>query len=518
MSVRGIRARFPSGVYRGHIGAGQYDLLPSPLRLHAALVSAAGDGTTALVEAGALCRTSDATRALEWLEDNPPEFVELPDVVENGLGVDKAFAYRDEGVVENVKKSPIRRKTPRTVVDSTALRGALGWGWTSMPDDVALELDSLCADVPCLGEGDSPVVLEVGEIAPTHRRNHAAGPFDPVALKLSVPRGGRLQELDDLYRRANPVKAPTQSADRWTGSELPTPPAISHHRAVELGYEPIIASPPVSSAPWSEMIFFPLTTEIPPEECLGWSVAMHRALVAALGDDATPVVTGRYQAGAVQPANRVAVQVLSREVMDQTNHPQLGAGIAILIPGAEALDGVLPAVTALRRLYRGGAGAVSLGQPVHLSTMDFWKPVEPGHVRTWAALPAVVPETRRQKSRDWSLADSALLSVGFVFRDQLSIAPAHRGADRYAAIVDAVAARSVKPLNTSLIAGVDVGKYVHKAPRGVVVQPYRLSITSGDLIPPQSLVAIGQSRHLGGGLLVPLDLPAAIASAWGVKE
>lgn len=520
MMVKGIRARFPLGVYRGHTGAGQYDPLPSPLRLHAALVAAAGDGSTARAEAGGLRRSESATRALEWFEENPPEYVALPDVTENGGGTLKAFAYRDEGVVENVATSPSRRKTARYVVDSTAMLGPLGWGWKEIPDDVAETLDALCSDVPCLGEADSPVVLELADIEPTHRRSKSQSPFASVAINLQVPNSGRLDELDSLYTVAQPSKAPTKARDRWTASEKPSPSPISHTESLMVGYDRIAEPVIVPRGPWENVVIFPVTAEIPMDQHVSWAVTMHRALVAALDDSATPMVTGRYEKGAIPPANRVGVQILSSEMMEMTTRSHIGGGIALLIP-AGATDSVLPALPVLRRLYRGSEGSLNLGRPVQVSANDFWKAPASGTVRTWAAVPAVVPETRRQKpskSRRWTLADSALLSVGFVYRDHLGVTPTGTASERYSAVVEAVERFGVHVMNTSLIPDADVEKYAHKLPRGVVAQPYRLSLTSGRLIDPSALVAIGQSRHLGGGLLVPVDLPAAVAQAWGVPN
>jgi hemolysin D len=42
-----------------------------------------------------------------------------------------------------------------------------------------------------------------------------------------------------------------------------------------------------------------------------------------------------------------------------------------------------------------------------------------------------------------------------------------------------------------------------------IVQPYRAELTLGGLAGDRTLVAVGQSRHLGGGLLVPCDRPEA---------
>jgi CRISPR-associated protein Csb2 len=58
-----------------------------------------------------------------------------------------------------------------------------------------------------------------------------------------------------------------------------------------------------------------------------------------------------------------------------------------------------------------------------------------------------------------------------------------------------------QPLRTT-----DVDAYAHRVNNGAVVRPYTAVLWLGDLAGPQTVAAIGQSRHLGGGLLVPYDL------------
>ena len=60
----------------------------------------------------------------------------------------------------------------------------------------------------------------------------------------------------------------------------------------------------------------------------------------------------------------------------------------------------------------------------------------------------------------------------------------------------------VEPLRTSA-----VQDYVHRVNEHAVVRPYRATVSLGDLAGDGVVQAIGQSRHLGGGLLVPLDVP-----------
>ena len=52
-----------------------------------------------------------------------------------------------------------------------------------------------------------------------------------------------------------------------------------------------------------------------------------------------------------------------------------------------------------------------------------------------------------------------------------------------------------------------VERYVHRMPKHVQCIPYQALLDLGSLTTDSALTAIGQSRHLGGGLLVPVDLP-----------
>jgi len=520
--VTGIRARFPLGVYVGHRPDGSPDSLPSTLRLHAALVAAASAGSSAEHRGSTLTRTAAATRALEWIEDNPPDFVELPPAREN-MRVNE-YSYRDEGVVEKVGKGPMRRKTQRAVGTGTAVSGPIGWGWGHVPEDVSEALIVLCEDVSCLGEADSPVVLEFGQIdKPTHRRSTHASPFARVGIRLATPIGGRLSELDELHQAAQPAKPPSIARDQWTATEGPTPPPITQINSVDIGYDAIAATPP-PPAPWRHVVHISVDVPINNSERVEWSVALHRAMVAALDTETSAVITGRYDLEALPPANRVAIQPVDAGLMSLSRHPDLGAGVAVLVPDG-ALDVTNRALAKVTRLYRGGRPPIHLGHRTTVDAATFWSAAEPGMVRTWESLPAVMPETRRprrSRRRSWTLAESALLSVGFVFRDALrdGFPPVTGGSaeERYAAIVDAVESSEVTVLATSPIADADVRRYAHKMPEGVVAQPYRLWLAGGSLLPEQALIAVGQSRHLGGGLLCPVDRAASLLESWSVTR
>ncbi len=517
MPITGIRAHFPLGTYVGHRPDGSPDTLPSTLRVHAALVAAACAGSSAEAQRSGLTRSAAATRALEWIEDNPPDFVELPLARENSRP--NEFSYRDEGVVENVGKVPNRRKTQRWVGTGTAVSAPIGWGWNNIPDDIAETLADLCEDVPCLGEANSPVVLEFGGITPTHRRSHQDSPFVRAGLRIATPTGGRLSELDELHHAAQPAKSPPVARDRWKETEKPAPSRISHLNSLDISYD-VIGEPIPPPAPWRHVIHIGIDNPISNSERIVWSVALHNAMVRALDTETSGAITGHYGPDVAPPANRIAIQPLDVGAMNLSQYPGLGPGIAVLVPEG-ALDVTNRALDRVLRLYRRDSLPVRLGSRTTVDAAMFWRPSKPDMVRVWESLPAVMPETRRPRRpqrRKWTLAESALLSVGFVFRDELPAVAAGSAEERYIAIVDTVETHGVTALTTSPIPDADIRKYAHKMPQGVVAQPYRLQLDGGSLLPEQGLIAIGQSRHLGGGLLCPIDRPAALAESWSVTK
>jgi CRISPR-associated protein Csb2 len=68
-------------------------------------------------------------------------------------------------------------------------------------------------------------------------------------------------------------------------------------------------------------------------------------------------------------------------------------------------------------------------------------------------------------------------------------------AERGAAVVQ------VRPERTS-----QVDRYVHKVNEHAVIRPYSAVLSLGEMGGDRVVQAIGQSRHLGGGLLVPRDV------------
>ncbi|WP_019927804.1 type I-U CRISPR-associated protein Csb2 [Nocardia sp. BMG111209] len=504
----GIRARFPLGVYTGHRSDLTPDPFPDPARLHAALLNAAGQGSTAVVEGTELRPNDAAVAALSWLERNPPTGIRLPRTLP--VASRPVTAYRAEGVVRKEQGRWVDKKVQRAYSDGVAVDGAFGWSWDGVvvPPAVAEALAVLCADVSYLGEATSPVVLEVGEVEATEvlRRDLNAYQSGGHRVRAAVP--GRGEALARAHLAARPAKSPSTAGDRHTTTDSPAPGPVPAEGLTELRYVPRVAEPP--AAPWRHVLLIESDREVESENRLLWCVAMHQALIARIGYGAPPLITGKYENGVRPPVNRLAIQFLDRSVT--AGHGLDSPAFGLMLPGDVAaedlltLGGALRDLTGLRSPY-GRMRVSSTGRAIEATA--FWPAPLPGHRRLWRTHPAVLPETQRKRrgDRPWSLVDAALLSVGFVWRGEFPGIDARN----YRGLAEAVEAAGVKAFSPTLVTR-ETAKYAHKMPPGVPVQPYRATIDLGFLAGDRTIAAIGQTRHLGGGLLVPLDIPADAAA------
>jgi CRISPR-associated protein Csb2 len=489
------------GVYKGHVGAGQVDPLPSPARLHAALVCAAAQGVRA-IRVGDDLRPCDEDRAaLLWLEQNPPDGVAVPETLQNG---GSATAYRKEGLIVKEGRNPLAEKLAgKPAVTGVAVTGRFAWWWQQAPPEpVATALSALCPEVPYLGTSESPVLLSVAESVPTHFLDREADLFTGEGLDLTVAVEGRLETLETAH--ADTVKTPLLKNDAHRSSEKVAAPAVVT-TGLDLGrYAPVPQPPPPT--PWTSVLLFRMNRPgpVPAESRVRFAVAAHRALVGIIGDGAPAVLTGVYEPGVPRPANRCAIHFLGPDT------PHIGGcALAVLLPaGADEVDLTLVRMAAQQlKQVRVASGPFSLQSPVEIPADEFWPMPAAGTQRWWQTDPVAVPDTRPPRGGSWSLADAIALSVALVWRDEFD-APG-RGDARYRAL--AAAAQRIRVGSASRLAGGDLGRYVHKVHEDTLVQPYRAVLDLGGLAGSQTIVAIGQSRHLGGGLLVPRDLPTAIA-------
>ena len=175
MSDFAVIARLPLGAYRARTPGEHLDPVPSPARLHSALLCAAATGPRARLDGDRLHPNDDDLGTLEWLEQHPPDGVALPRTAEVRTST---YGYRREGtlVVEG-GRAPFDKVVPRAMVGLVAVDGPFAWTWREPPPaEVRQSLDALCGDVSHLGNAETPVRLHVGEASPTHRRDPARPP------------------------------------------------------------------------------------------------------------------------------------------------------------------------------------------------------------------------------------------------------------------------------------------------------------------------------------------------------
>lgn len=513
-----ISARFPLGTFLGHQATGQAAVAPDTARLHAALIHSAGKGSLAVEQDGDLRPTLSSLAALRWLEANPPAVLGLPRVEPVSSGVRGGVAaFRDDGVMERSGAALRSRKAPKRQSDAVAIDGTFWWGWDAEVDQVIFTtIQRLCDDVSCLGEADSPVILEAYDASSvsfivTHQISNSQTAFpEPGGLSVRTPSKGRTEALESDYARARPKRRPTSAQDKSTESQRAESfkPTADGLRALD--YRPL--TPLSQWAPWTAGIALHLDQPIAPHDVVRFCAGLHRTLSRLLGHESLPLLTGAYPTDVSRPANRVAIHYASerRTALDLTD----GGALLVLLPAdADPAEAAMTqrVVQAVRRIYLGNLGERSVAGIETFDATAFWPSPAEGTVRFWRPVVAAVPEINRPRGLlEWSLDDTALLSLGHVLRDQVESSPGpdgdfRRGRVRAIRNAGAWAGRSQR------VADSRIERYVHKAPRSLVVQPYMTTVSTNGLVPDRAAWALGQSRHLGGGFMVPFDLPPDIA-------
>jgi CRISPR-associated protein Csb2 len=508
-----ITAELPLGVYRGAAPDGRPEPMPSLARLHSALLCAAGFGPRAVPRPdGGLDLADPDVTALRWLEDHPPDAMRVPDLV---VTIGRATAYRDDGTIKKSGRVLGIKKLGKSPDSGTAVGGTFEWVWhTPPPAPVLAAIESLCSDVAHLGTTESPVRLtaaQPGDTDPTHTADDAAGLFTPGAEGVTRPLPGRTTALVHAHeaRTARPpsVRSDRHGTDEKSAVEPPPSVALDTRWYRRLGAR----STPV---PWSRAVLVPMDHVVRPRDQVVWARAVHRALVRLVGDGAPPSVTGVHPPGGPRPANHVAIQFLDAAAAGLLSSPWPASAaprtlLAVLLPDGMASTDAEVLLDALGRLnlLRGPGGRHVALWPGDLTVVDgdrFWRPPGPGEVRLWWTASPAVPDSRGAPG--WGFAQAALLSLGFVWKAHLPPAGG-RGAARDEALAAQVAERGAAAVLVRAVRDSDTSRYAHRVNADAVVRPYRACLHLGDLAGPGTVQAVGQSRHLGGGLLVPLDVP-----------
>jgi len=538
-------ADLPLGVYRGHLGDGDLDLVPSPARLHAALWCAAAQGPRAVLDGGVLTPSEADRASLVWLEANPPDGITVPrhrvtndDGVVPGGGV----AFRRQGLIVKEGGAWKDKVAGRDVGAAVTVDGPFAWIWRDDPPvDVRVSLEGLCPDVSHLGMAETPVRLRVVETSKgilaadgaTGTTGNLTGPAEDVGsavrgaggaltywldlgadlfvgsgLDLAVPEAGRGVALEAAHRASSSPPKPRE--DRHSSSEETRRPAVVEAAVTTARYrDPRMNEAP--RLPWVKVLLAPLARAVNERDRVRWCVAVHRALISLVGDGAPAILTGVYPETADRPANRLAIHILDRTVgfTGMTSHP---ATLALLVP-AGTCDADLAVIgAALTRLTTvrgpGGREIRVAGRPVLVPADRLWPAVPADHQRAWRTATAFVPDSRPPRRGTWTLADAVAASVGLVWRDLLAESGTRGRGDVFIrGLADTAKEWGVLAGPITRVTDGDLTRYVHKVNQGHAIVPLRAELSLGSLAADRAAVAIGQSRHLGGGLLVPVDRP-----------
>ncbi len=513
-----ISARFVLGSYQGSSKTGQPESFPGTDRLLAALTAAAGTGPYAVESPSGLEISERHRAALEWLETKPPAKVSIPD---HRMNAPNAVAYRKTGLMSKGNYAPAAMKA---AIARSSLAGPMIWSWEDEPNpDVLLAVQELCAEVCYLGEAASLAVLDAwigdDEELPGELVRVPEDELYPVAaVPITTPRPGRLNVLEAAHESARaPLTTPERAPSKNEGEQNTRWP----DDALALVWYRPATDTSASRLPWDRALVLEVEPAgrgsawpPPPSEFVAWCVALQRALVRALHPSVPALVSGHYGPDVPRPANRLAIQIVDQTLpLGWTLSEGVKAAFLLLLPSdcaPEDQDAVVQGLhfLAARTLYRGSAGAVKLSRLRPMVAQDFWAPTPAGTQRWWSPRPLAIADTRpirTKKGAAWTLADALKLSVAMVWRDVLGVRPG-KGAEFYGSLVSTVEGY-LDIASLARLAGPDLASYVHRTGESVLLTGYRARFRMPSLVLDTAPAAIGQSRHLGTGLLVPSDRP-----------
>ncbi|NMN00681.1 CRISPR-associated protein [Bifidobacterium sp. DSM 109958] len=507
--------------------------------------------------------------ALHWLESNPPDAIRLPYRIRRNVSSAIVFRKRGSVMKQSEKYETKSNKAAQFTAYVDGEQGELIWQWEHGPEssDTRATLAALAYEVPYLGEACSPVRLTVLSKPSDFPEGY---PFDkdhtwtrvdadsmftstrPVQ-EFQAPDEGHLAELQAGYAAAYPKKLSDSSKKppQWGTERIPMPNTLTV-RTRYIAYAEPESDEPANRIvhPWNLGFFIPALMvgddasqsdgvvddwTPQPSSLVAWCVALHRLLVRTWGYGASPMLTGRYAMKSVErPANNVAIQVLTareRELVDESLRDQL-PGFLLMLPHdmpqdeVNALADVCASLQGQRLYYGSGQGTLQLGQADTTVDVDaVWRPVQPGCRRLWVPYPMCVSETRPIPDPDgshgkWTAAQGVALAIAHVWRDVIAGQLPDR---RHEELKSSVrrnwqywdqAECVLNGQNRVRVYGAhgtyrsQMSDYVHKTQPNTLITGLSAQIAFDEAWNVErTALAIGQSRHMGGGLLLPVDVP-----------
>ena len=512
-----IKAYFPLGFYQGRGMQGVLERFPTPARLHAALI--AGAYSLERLEGRYADDLSPLDQSvLDWLESCPPDAILVP---RSFASEGNAIAYRNTGRIGQNKKTKITGDASKKADRAPArcfLDGSLCWFWAELPPDgIRYRIEQIIQEVPYLGEAACPVILGASpvESIPEGALRRCAPAFDAAGLAIARP--GRYEAWQEGHKKAQkPIKKDAASSNEEEASA--EYPAASLGTAYYRNDSTALCERD-TNAPWICGYMLQATgcsdKRLSQEDYVEWSVCLHRAIVKQFGD-ALPKCLQRMAPDGHSLANGVAIQVLSDDLPISDEYAFEGNAFIVMLPKGTSLEEeqlVLQALANIRKIYSrdlGKADVVLTGERIDLSR--FWTSVPEGCHRIFRPMPLFIPDTRppAKKKPDgskWTLDDDARVAIGHVWRDEALLSVKEKGDAGRIALSEQVEKAGVKVFGGRIIPTSNIRRYVHKTQKGSMLVGGQAFIDLTAMGYNEYLMAIGQTRHLGGGLLVPTDLP-----------
>lgn len=488
-----IHVRFTAGVYRGGELA-QPEPLPSPARLHAAFLSAAGGGPTADTVDGELVPRADAAAAVRWLEEHPPIGVHAP---RTRLTAYSARRHRVRAAVDLQHGMHHREQT--AFEPFSALDGAVVFAWPPAPTEVHAVLVELAREITHLGRADSTVVVSVAAGSLEHAdRLLVPTPGRGAGHQLQVARPGRTAALLDAHGRAR-ARGP-HSAGRKSKQAPDEPVQSADQQATSLVR--FAAPHPATAWPFAEVWRVPASLDWPgwairPGERVTTAVSVHRALVCAIGDDVPSFVTGRDGAGPLSGDGHLAIQFAGSPA-------ELVLALPVGVCDADRAQ-LLDALASRPRV-RVRRQQIALDLPQISPAITFWRA---GAERFATEVPLVLDAPGTPRHRRWTLEDSVLCSLGYALRGPLERAGVNWGTGWTfrCELVAMLRRRGAAAHAFRVLAS--ASRFLHRSRPGDLVIAAHAVLELGELAGEgRGFLALGRARHLGGGLLQPLSAGA----------
>lgn len=244
--------------------------------------------------------------------------------------------------------------------------------------------------------------------------------------------------------------------------------------------------------------------------------------VPYLGEACSPVELNTYEDYVIDADFK---QRYSQQIRDDV--VKLNPGFLILIPSDMSkgdigkLRDVCAGAEGKSLYYAPEKSTLRIGKVTTVDAEHFWKPVAPGMCRYWAVRPMAIAETRPipdiKLHRKWGVYEALCLSIGHVWRSQYPQSSEGSREERYWNIVDVVSAKTshFRIYNYRTVHRANMTDYVHRANGSNILHGMNALIAISDA--GESLdcaaMAIGQSRHLGGGFLVPADFAVSVCQS-----